>query len=431
MTTKNPAEECPDAIVIGAGPAGCVAGAYLAKAGLSTLILERERFPRFAIGESLLPYGNDILRDLGVWPEMERRGFVKKFGADFCTGQSERFNRYWFRQALGERYAHTYQVDRASFDSLLLDAARRHGCWTREGVSVSGIREIGRSGVEVDCATLDGGRTFRAKWVVDAGGRRGVAGMSLGIPKIPTRKRRMVALYGHFRNVQRNSGEAAGHTVIVRIKEGWFWLIPLADGVTSVGAVIPPEGLRAAGGDPEAAFGSCVEANVELRTRMDGAVKTMPLRATTDYSWRFRAFASGRVLMAGDAAGFVDPIFSSGVMLAMKSGKLAAEEIVAADESGRVLSPAACRRYTRRVASWMKLYGRVIQAFYERSGFEIFMHPMPVFQIPRSIGYLVGGMMDLSFADHVRIAAFRLVCNLQRILRIAPRIPSVRQVERF
>lgn len=426
METMNPAEACPDVIVIGAGPAGCVAGAYLAKAGLSTLILEREKFPRFAIGESLLPCGNDILRDLGVWPEMERRGFVKKFGADFCTGQSERFNRYWFRKALGERHAHTYQVDRASFDSLLLDAARRHGCETREGVSVSGVRETGDGMVEVGCTTPEGTATYRAKWVVDAGGRRGIAGTSLGIPKIPTRRRRMVALYGHFRNVQRNSGDAAGHTVIVRIKEGWFWLIPLADGVTSVGAVIPPEALRAAGGDSEAVFRHCVEENAELRTRMAGAVKTMPLRVTADYSWRFRSFASGRVLMTGDAAGFVDPIFSSGVMLAMKSGQLAAEEITAAEKLGCALSPRVRRRYTRRVTSWMKLYGRVIQSFYERSGFEIFMQPMPVFQIPRSIGYLVGGMTDLSFADHVRIAAFRLVCNLQRILRIAPRIPSLR-----
>lgn len=426
MSSVTPAEQCPDVIVIGAGPGGCVAGSYLARAGLKTLILERERFPRFAVGESLLPYGNDILRDLGVWPEMERRGFVKKFGADFCTGRSERFNRYWFRKALGEEHAHTYQVDRASFDALLLDAARRHGCDAREGVSVSGVREVEGGRVEVDFSTPEGAGRIRAKWVVDAGGRRGIAGTSLGIPKVRTRKRRMVALYGHFRNVPRNSGDAAGHTVIVRIREGWFWLIPLADGVTSVGAVIPPDLLRAAGGDPETAFTRCVEENSELRTRIAGAVRTMPLRATTDYSWRFRSFASGRVVMAGDAAGFVDPIFSSGVMLAMKSGRLAAEEIVAAENRGCALSPGASRRYTRQVASWMKLYGRVIQSFYERSGFEIFMHPMPVFQIPRSIGYLVGGRMELSFADRVRIEAFRLVCALQRILRIAPRIPSLR-----
>ncbi len=419
-------DECHDAIVIGAGPAGSVAGAYLAKHGLRTLILERERFPRFAIGESLLPYGNGILKELGVWPELERGGFVKKLGADFCTGQGERFNRFWFRQALGEDHAHTYQVERSRFDSLLLDAARRHGCSTLEGSTVSSVREIGTDAVELECDTPTGPRTLRTQWVVDAGGRRGIAGTALGFSRSPTRKRRMVAIYAHFRGVQRNAGEAAGHTVIVRIKDGWFWLIPLADGITSVGAVVSTATLRAAGGDLDAVFHRLACENSELQSRLCDAVKTIPLRATADYSWRFASFARNRVLLAGDAAGFVDPIFSSGVMLAMKSGRLAAMEIAEAHRTRRALSTAECRRYTRQVTSWMKLYGQVIQSFYERPGFEIFMHPMDFFRIPRSIGYLVGGRTDLSIIDRARIAAFRLVCILQRGLRIAPRIPSLR-----
>ena len=422
----NPAEQIHDVIVIGAGPAGCVAGSYAAKSGLNTLILERESFPRFAIGESLLPYGNAILKELGVWSEMERLGFVKKFGADFSTGKSERSHRFWFRKALGDEHDHTYQVERATFDALLLDTAKKHGCAAREGVSVTSVRQCKRNFVELDCKVGSVNETFRAKWVVDAGGRRGIAGTALGIPKCRTRKRRMVAIYGHFRNVHRDCGEAAGNTVIARIKEGWFWLIPLADGITSVGAVVPPEVLRGHAGDLDKTFDCCVEQNPELQSRLVKAEKTMPLRATADYSWRFKTFAKDRVLLAGDAAGFVDPIFSSGVMLAMKSGQLAASQIVAASQSGRALKLGECARYTRRVAGWMKLYGRVIQSFYERSGFEILMHPVPVLQIPKSIGYLVGGRLELSLADHVRIAGFRFVCLMQRVLNIAPSIPSLR-----
>jgi hypothetical protein len=128
-----------DAVIVGGGPAGAVAGAYLARSGIRPLIVEKETFPRFAIGESLLPCGNDILKDLGVWPELERGGFLKKYGADFTSGHAKRFNRYWFRSALGKDYEHTYQVERSAFDQILLDAARREGCEVLEAARVAEI----------------------------------------------------------------------------------------------------------------------------------------------------------------------------------------------------------------------------------------------------------------------------------------------------
>jgi len=415
-----------DVVVIGAGPAGSVAGSYLARAGFKPLLLEKSRFPRFTIGESLLPYGNDILRELGIWPELERGGFIKKYGADFATGHNERFNRYWFRRVFGESHEHTFQVDRARFDHLLMNHARGEGCKVLEGARVSGIEQMSDGKTAVSWSDDAGSHRVETRWLVDASGRSGVAGEFLKIPRRATRDRKMVAIYGHFRGVARNGGEAAGHTVIVRFKEGWFWLIPLANDTTSVGAVIPPSLLRHHGGDLNAAFEACVGANPEVAARMSGSESLMPLRATADYSWRHQSFARDRMLMTGDAAGFIDPIFSSGVMLAMKSGRLAAKTIQSRDPLGRALNARECRAYTREVEGWMKLYSRIIRSFYDRAGFEMFMNPMPYFDIPRSIGYLVGGKTNLPLSQHLRLALFDGVCAAQRFFRLAPPIPSLR-----
>lgn len=419
-------DEIRDAVVVGGGPAGAVAGTYLARAGLKPLLLEKDIFPRFAIGESLLPCGNDILKDLGIWPVLERKGFVKKYGADFTSGRSERFNRYWFRSALGKEYEHTFQVERAVFDKILLDHASSEGCEVAQGARVTKIA-VEPDGLLNIIYELDRNvRTLRTRWMIDASGRCGVAGAHLNFKKSQTRSQKMVAIYGHFSGIRRNSGEAAGHTVIVRFKEGWFWFIPLSPEKTSVGAVIPPGLPREHGGDLEKCFQHCVEANPDVKSRMAGGESLQPLRATADYSWKFQSFARDRVVLAGDAAGFVDPIFSSGVMLAMKSGRLAADLILRAEMERRSLTPSECRRYTNEVAGWMNLYGRIIRSFYDRAGFEIFMHPLPYFQIPRSIGYLVGGRMDLTLGQRLRIAAFGAICRLQQIFNIAPGIPSLR-----
>jgi flavin-dependent dehydrogenase len=415
-----------DAVVVGGGPAGAVAGIHLARAGLETLILEREHFPRFAIGESLLPLGNGLLKEIGVWEDLEREGYVVKRGADFRTGDGGRSVRFRFEKALGPEHASTFQVERSRFDALLLRKAGEEGCRVVHGARVASVRHAGDEGVEVDYVHDGAAHPVTARWLVDAGGRAGVAGAGLGFRKRPTRHRKMTAIYGHFHGAGREEGDTAGNTVIIRFREGWFWLIPVAPDKTSVGAVLPNSLLREMGGNPGEVFDKLVADTPEVARLMDGARATMPVRATADYSWRHETFARGRIFLTGDAAGFVDPIFSSGVMLAMKSARLAARTIARAHAQGRVPGRLACGNYTRRVAGWMALYGTVIRSFYERGGFEIFMHPMPFLGIPATVGRLVGGETDVSAADRLRLAGFRAVCGLQRWLDLAPPIPSIR-----
>ena len=421
-----------DVAVVGGGPAGAAAGAWLAQHGKRVVILEREQFPRFSIGESLLPHGNDLLRQIGVWQKLEAAGFLRKFGAEFCTADKRRMRRFWFGRNLGPTHEYSFQVERAKFDHVLLEHARESGCEVLQparGVSL----ETDRDGVllEYEKAAAAGESApergvIRARWLLDASGRGAFAANRLGIPRESTQPTRRVAVYGHFRGVFRNEGKAEGHITIVRSREGWFWMIPLAGGITSVGLVVPV-GVVSEGGDPRAVFEAAVEGAPEVRDRMREAEPLGGLRSTGDYSWRHASFATERVVLVGDAAGFVDPIFSSGVMLALKSALRASELLVRADSAGRCLEPGERTAYTREVSGWMREYTRMIGAFYDRAGFEVFMTPSEFFQIPASIGRLVGGFARPGLADRVRLEAFYLLCRLQRFLSLVPAIDWSRE----
>ena len=419
-----------DVAVIGGGPAGAAAGTQLAKSGKKVIILEKEKFPRFCIGESLLPHGNDLLRTIGVWTKLEKSGFLQKFGAEFCTGDTNRLQRFWFKQNLGPSHEYSYQVDRSQFDQLLLNHARETGCHVSEETRVISLDQSNPSLMTLSCERPEeagGPMKITSRWIIDASGRYAFSGSRLGLRRKSTQKKRRVAIYGHFEGVFRNSGKAAGHITIVRIPEGWFWLIPLAGNRTSVGLVIPSEfaGTSAERG-VEKIFHEMVASTPEVNVRMRGAVGLQPLRVTGDYSWKFSSFATPRIILTGDAAGFVDPIFSSGIMLALKSALRASELILRAEAAHRSLRLWERIRYTCEVTGWMNHYARIIGAFYDRAGFEVFMNPSPLLQIPRSIARLVGGEANPGFLDRMRLNAFLLICRVQRFWSIAPSISWLR-----
>ena len=406
-----------DTIIIGAGPGGSTAGAFLAKAGQRVLLLEREVFPRFHIGESLLPFGNDVLKESGAWPKIEAMGFQPKYGAEFFVGNGSRWQRFWFAQGLVPGYGQTFQVERAKFDHVLLDHAAACGCEVRQGCAA---KEVTRSGDGWRVKLSDG--EARGRWLIDASGRDTFVGRALALPKTPVNIPKRVAVYAHFHGVYRNPGDAAGHITIVRLKDGWFWLIPLAAGKTSVGMVRMFDDLKQFGGSVEEWFAKTVAESSELTRRMKDAQQVGEFHKTSDYSYRYTELASDRAILVGDAGGFIDPIFSSGVHIATKSAKWATELILRADAQRRALTGSERRHYTREVHRFMDIYRDMILMYYDNRAFEVFMHPRNRFGVVQTVNSILAGNMHRSFSMWWRVKAFQLICAIHRRVPIVPRL---------
>lgn len=410
-----------DVIIIGGGPGGSTAGSVFALGGRRVLILERERFPRFHIGESLIPCGNDIFQEIGVWDKLVNGGFMPKYGAEFVTSNSASAIRFRFGRFLPERYALTFQVERSRFDKLLLDHAESLGCDVRQEATVKHA-DVGEDGVSVTCDHGGSEHRFSARWLIDASGRDSFLGRQLNLPRTDLGMPKKLAAFAHFTGVERQPGPEGGNIIVVRLEGGWFWIIPLDEQKTSVGLVQSLDRLRATGLKPEEAFAQAIGSSSELRRRMAGAERVSDFGFAGDYSFRHLQCAGPRWFLAGDAAGFIDPVFSSGVMLALKSGRLAARMAMEADGSGGPLAARAQARYSRELGRMCTQFLRMIRMFYDNRSFEVFMTPDPPKAMARAISHLVGGDTELSWRLRFNLEQFYAVCALQRRMSIVPRL---------
>jgi flavin-dependent dehydrogenase len=410
-----------DAIIIGGGPGGSTAGSALARAGKKVLILERDRFPRFHVGESLIPYGNDELRRIGVWEKLERGGFMPKLGAEFVLGNARAGIHILFGRHLPPSYAQTFQVERARFDNLLLDHAAASGCEVWQETRVDSF-SVSSDGVKVACIRGGQKHELSARWLLDASGREAVVGKKLDLPKTDFGMPKKFATFAHFCGVKRNDPPADGHITVARMDFGWFWIIPLDAEKTSVGLVQTLEHFRQTGLKPGECFEKVVASTTELRRRMAQAERVSEYSFAGDYTYRHLENAGPRWLLIGDAAGFIDPIFSSGVMMAIKSGYLAATEVLAADQAGTALSVKAQRRYTKKVGQMCGVFLNMIKMFYNRHAFELFMSPDPEPRAERAVYNVVAGNTDLTWQLKFRIGVFYTLCFLQRWIPFSPRL---------
>ena len=415
-----------DAIIIGGGPGGSTAGSVLAQAGKKVLIIERERFPRFHVGESLIPYGNEEMRAIGLWQKLEQFGFMPKLGAEFVTGNSGASIRILFARFLDPQYGRTFQVERSKFDKLLLDHAEESGCeiWQETPVKSAAISD---DGARVSCMRNGETREVSARWILDASGRDAFLGKQMQLPKTDLGMPKKFATFAHFRGVRRNDPPADGHIIVVRLDFGWLWMIPLDETKTSVGLVQTLEHFRASGLKPEEFFEHTVATVPELQQRMGSAERLSDFFFAGDYTYRHLQNAGPRWLLIGDAAGFIDPIFSSGVMLAIKSGYLAAKEVVAAEQAGQPLSPRAQARYTHEVGKMCTVFLNMIRMFYDNHSFEVFMTPCPIKGIEVAVNNLVAGNTRLGWRLRFWVWTFYAICSLQRRFRIAPRLTLATQ----
>lgn len=327
------AESPVDVLVIGGGPAGAAAAIALARRGHRTTLVEKDRHPRFHIGESLLPMSMPIFDELGVLAEVEAKGVIKR-GADFPSASPPGYQVFRFSRSLNPTWPYAVQIRRQDLDQLLIERARAVGVQVLEAARVEAI-EFGADGIRASARRSDGeALSIAARYVIDATGRDTFLGNKLRL-KRRHRRHQSAALYAHFTGVRRRDGDDAGNISIYRVEDGWIWVIPLPDNITSIGLVCGPDTLRGRAGDSAAFLWRTLRSVPELASRLEEAALDGHLEATGNYSYECTKVAGPRWIMVGDAGLFVDPIFSSGVHFALETSRRAADVVdqVLADPS--------------------------------------------------------------------------------------------------
>jgi len=356
-----------DAIIIGAGPAGSSSGAILAEYGHRALILEREKFPRYHIGESLLPFTFQPLQRLGVIDKMRASAFVKKYSVQFVSPSgraSQPF--YFFNRYDRDTVAQTWQVLRSEFDQLLLDNARAKGALVKEETTVTELIQEGGRVAGVRARTKGGAVTdYRAPITLDCSGKEAFCAVRhQWRVKDPVLNK--IAVWTYYQGAQRDEGLDAGATTVAYVPEkGWFWYIPQHNDRISVGVVAEGKYLTRGGvKSPEAIFKREIEENQWIKQHLARGQQTGDYFLTSEYTHHAKHCGMEGLLLAGDAFAFLDPVFSSGVMLALKSGTLAGEEVHKAIVA-RDFSAGRFAEYGRFVREGVENMRKLVYAFYD------------------------------------------------------------------
>jgi flavin-dependent dehydrogenase len=414
------AESVYDAMVIGGGPGGSASATFLARAGKRVVVFEKERFPRFHVGESLLPYNHRIFEEMGVMPALRAAGFPKKYGAQFHLGNSSKCIKLVFRTGCFTREPEAFQVERSVFDDLLLKHARNAGAEIREGWTVTKFSADAQSAAVEVRDTNGEPHRVRAFFLIDASGRGNLTGNQQRLRVIhPSLKK--LAVFGHFNGVRVDPGEKAGDTVIVRLEDKWFWLIPLSAEKVSVGCVLDQEAFAKAKEAPEALFTRFWQSSAAMRERMECARPAGPIHTTSDFSYFNRRLIGPRLLRVGDAAGFMDPIFSAGVYLAMHSGKLAAQTVLTSLQTpgreARLLAD-----YEKRVFKVMRFYWEMVEQFYTTPFMEVFLEPREKWNLASAVNAALAGEVEGGWAMRWRMRLFFWLVKLQARRPFMPKI---------
>ena len=408
------AEEIYDVAIIGGGPAGSTAGTLLSRAGRRVVIIERDKFPRFKIGESLLPFSMKAFTRLGLQEKFLRAGFMEKFGGEMCGACSAEGVKFYFKDGFGSQTDRSFQVTRAEFDKVLLDNARESGAEVRE---LTAVKSVEFSDDDVTLATSSG--DVRAKYLIDASGRNSIVGSKFKLKKNYEHLQK-VSIFAHWDGVTRDPGIDGTLTRLVRAHDRWFWMIPLSEERMSIGVVLDAAVYKAAQQTPEEFLEQSIAEQPVIANRMHAAVRATPVSVAADFSYRNTRLTGDRWLLAGDAAGFIDPVFSSGVFLAVMAGEKAADTLhEVLDHPGK--RPRRFAEYEKAVQRAMKVYLRFVNAWYSKEFIEVFLHPQDLFQIPPAVNAVLGGNVGTSWAIRWRMSVFYTIVRLQKYIPLCPR----------
>ena len=367
-----------DVVVIGGGPAGSTVSTLIADGGYRVALFERERFPRFHIGESLIPETYWVLRRLGMLPKMQRSHFVKKYSVQFVSANGRLSAPFYFWDNKPHECSQTWQVVRSEFDTLMLENAREHGVDAREGVHVLEVLFDGDRATGVRIQDADGvRRDVRATVVVDASGQAALLQNRFKL-RVWDPILNKGAIWTYWQGAYRDTGRDEGATMVLQTKNrnGWFWYIPLHGDIVSVGVVAPFDYLFKGRDGHERTYQEEVDRCPAVQARISTARRATGFFATRDYSYRSREVAGDGWVLVGDAFGFLDPLYSSGVLLALRSGEFAADAIVDALKIGDT-SKVQLGRWGPLFNEGVDRMRRLVCEFYDGFSFGNFVRHYP------------------------------------------------------
>jgi flavin-dependent dehydrogenase len=416
-----------EVLVIGGGPAGSTVAALLAERGRDVVLVEKETHPRFHIGESLLPLNMPLFDRLGVAGEIERIG-MPKYGAEFVVHPHDQPVHIDFANAWDRSFPFTYQVRRSEFDQVLFRNAARKGAKTIEGCRVTGV-DFHPDGAAVTARQEDGlEQRWQTRFVADASGRDTFLANRLGI-KQRNRQHNTAALFGHFSGARRLPGKIEGNISLFWFEHGWLWFIPLSDGATSIGAVCSPQYMKSRKTDPQQFLLETIARCPALAERLRDARLVSPVTATGNYSY-MAEHASGRnYLLLGDAFAFVDPVFSTGVLLAMQSAFVGADTIETCldrprEARGALKTFDASTRLGLRTFSWF-IYRVMTPALR-----HLLTHPTQRFRLQPAILSVLAGDIFRGTPLGLRLLAFKLVYYFYSMLSLRESLMAWKQRKR-